>query len=175
MTRAKKQPKLNLVKLTPRDLRSLERGDIIHSGDGSRWKVTAVKTWVTRPKDRDYGLKYGLHSYDTLRVRGGTASAPIYKLKGESFRTKKTATGTSLKVGDRVKTKHAITNYKVGHPLYPGKTLPAGSRGVIRRIGTLTIEQARLYHGGQKALLEVKFAKDGVWYDVYPKDVTRMT
>lgn len=51
----------------------LKNGTILYSarnfnkkGEPQRWKVTSVKTWKTRPRDVEIGLKNGLKNYDRI-------------------------------------------------------------------------------------------------------------
>lgn len=156
---------LDLVPLTSKQYLNLQRGDEIYDSLGARYRVTSVKTWVRRPNDRDYGLKHGLYTYGTLRVRGGKPHIAVYKLRGTAVaKTAKGARGVSLKVGDKVESK-GISDWR-------GR-VAKGTRGTVLEVRPLTAEQSKLYHDGQKALLKVRWAKGGTMYNVHPKDIKR--
>jgi len=87
-------------------------------------------------------------------MRGTTVSKPT-----------KGARGVALKIGDKIEAKRILSE--------SGRRVTVGAKGVVAEIRPLTTIQSKTYHGRQKAILKVRWAKGGTWYNVYPKDIKR--
>jgi len=156
--------KLNLVPLAKTDYQKLEEGDIIYDSWGNRWRVTAIKYSKRTPTTREISVKHGLHKYGKFKVNaGGIVGEEMFKTRGTSFHTAKSP-GRGIKRGRRVVARVPLEQ--------AGKVVKAGTRGVVKEIRPLTPAQSKQFHGGQKALLSVKWDKGGTFDNVYPTQIT---
>jgi hypothetical protein len=70
--------------LTLDEAKALQYGDILHTPEGKRWKVTGmVKRWVRSPDRIRVPLKHGLYAYDAITEADFTNGVCTLLTKGE--------------------------------------------------------------------------------------------
>lgn len=141
----------------------LAQGNEVYDEDGARFRVTSLQKWATRPDELDINLAHGLYEHYTVRVRGNHVSIPLFRTSRQMFKEPKGVQGLPVKIGGKLETREPITFGK--------SSVPAGAVGVLQGVHPLTPDQSKLYHGGQRALLTVKFDKGGTFFNVYPRQV----
>lgn len=155
-----------LYALTTDEYFRLKAGDVVYDLQGARYKVTSVEKWAGRPGDVDIHVKYGLYNVrglPAIHVRGSQTDTPLYRDTRQHLSAPKALQGFPARIGDKLITREPL--------LFGEKRVPEGATGVLESVRPLTPEQATLYHGGQKALLTVKFPKGGRFPNVYPRQV----
>lgn len=159
---AKEKPKLR--KLTKAQIMNAKAGDVLYDHDGRRWRITSVNTWVTRPEDREFGLKFGLYDYSRAAYAGGRWDVEM--LAGPDTHMEKAVVVRGLpKVGQTVELVKDFREFEGGPN--PGPLIPKGTSGLVREVRPME-EQYRQFHGGEKALLKVAWSKHGTSYNVRP-------
>jgi hypothetical protein len=80
MSRDSQARKAVMVELTRGEILALNQHDIVLDSYGDRWKITRKKTWITRPDNREFGMKRGLYQFTTISVSDGLPNWPLYKM-----------------------------------------------------------------------------------------------
>jgi hypothetical protein len=157
---------LQLYTLKPAEYFRLAAGNEIYDEHGARYKVTSVQKWAKRPNDMTIQIKHGMYDFGSIYIRDGQPAYPwtnIYRQGRQEFKAPKGLQGFPAKVGDKLITKEPI--------IFGQSRVEEGSVGELTGVHLLTPEQSTLYHGGQRALLTVKFQKGGTFFNVYPRQV----
>ena len=66
--------------VTLKQAKVLSNSDWLVRKDGSRWRVTSVKTWKRKPSEVSVGLKHGLYTYDKI----GRSDLDKFKIEGST-------------------------------------------------------------------------------------------
>ena len=154
----------NLRPLSKKEILNAKAGDILYSQDGRRWKITSVQTWKRKPEDRSFGLQYGLYGHDRVDYTDGRWNYEMMKGPDTRIEAPKAVKGVGYRIGQTVVLEEA-------HPDWAHTPIPVGMAGEIKGIREIPPEQAAQYHSGQRAFLEIKWARGGTTYNTYPKQV----
>jgi len=156
-------PKLRV--LTKEELLNVRNGDILYDHTGGRWKITSVKTWITRPDDRDIGLKHGMYDFGRASIRGGKVSGTeLFGGPDTDIDTKDRTIPGMPKVGQTVELVKPFQE-KLNNPEYEKPELPVGTVGVVKDVRPLE-ERFREYHDGALASMQVSFKGHYTSYNV---------
>ncbi len=165
----------NLRPLTKKEILNAKYGDILYSQDGHRWRVTSVRTWVRKPEDRRFGLKYGLYGYDSVEYIDGRLNYPMMAGPDTRIEAEKVVRGMP-KVGQTVVLVKPFQEHTI-HPENDKPELPAGTKGVVKGV-RLIEEQHRPYlsedWAGSKGALVVAFKGHYTSYNV-PSGVIKLS
>lgn len=157
---------LQLYPLTPGEYFNLRAGDEVYDAGGARHKVTSIKKWAGRPGELVINLKHGLYDFSNVDLRARHPDVPLFRTSRSQFKAPKGLQGFPVKIGDKLITREPITFGK--------SRVEEGAVGELKGVHPLTAEQSKLYHGGQRALLTVKFVKGGTFFNVYPRQVKKV-
>lgn len=158
--------KFDLIPLAKTDYQKLEPGDVFYDGFGKKWKITTIKYSKRNPTSRVISAKYGMYRYGKVQITAKGPDTPLFKEKGTRYHSPKSPK-KGVNVGSRVSARVPISE-----GIYKGaKVIKVGTRGTVLQIRTLTPEQSKQYHHGEKAMLSVKFDKGGTMHNVYPTQV----